>query len=127
MIPMLILPIMAFIRVIIEKIFSWFMLAYASGAIKSMAIYLVLFTSLAVLITNLITTANAMLLDAIRSLQPMGQLMLAPIASMMPPSLAICASMIVSVYLLGIVYNIAKEVAKLKAKMAEKALGFFKA
>lgn len=127
MIPMLILPIMAFIRLLIEKIFSWFMVAYLSGALKSMAIYLILFTALATLITGLITTANAMLLDAIRSMHPMSQLMLAPIAGMMPPSLSLCASMIATTYILGIVYNLAKEVAKLKAKMAERALGFFKA
>lgn len=127
MIPMLILPIMAFFRFIIEKIFSWFMVAYLSGALKVMGIYLLLFTALATGITQLILTANEMLLNAIRSLHPMSQLMLAPIASMMPPSLAICASTIASIYILGMVYNLTKEVAKLKAKMAEKALGYFKA
>lgn len=127
MIAALILPLMAFIRYIITAIFSWLFTAYWAGALKSIAIYFLLFTAIATGITMLITTANAMLLDAIRSMSPMSQLMLAPIASMMPPSLSICAGMIASVYILGVAYNLAKEVAKLKAKAAEKALGFFKA
>jgi divalent metal cation (Fe/Co/Zn/Cd) transporter len=127
MIAALILPLMAFIRLIITRIFYWFFTAYWAGALKSILIYFLLFTAIATGITMLITTANAMLLDAIRSMSPMSQLMLAPIASMMPPSLSICAGMIASVYILGVAYNLAKEVAKLKARAAEKALGFFKA
>jgi|GEM_PF-4494792 len=127
MIALLVLPIMAFIRTLASKILQWFLVSYLSGALKTMAIYLALFIALAAAITHLILTANALLLNAIRSLHPMSQLMLAPIAAMMPPSLAICASTIASIYILGMVYNLTKEVAKLKAKMAEKALGYFKA
>jgi hypothetical protein len=106
---------------------GWTVRAYLTGAIKSLAINLVLFTVIFTLLYNLVTTANQYLLTAIQGMSPLMQQMLSPIAAMMPPSLTTCVSIVASVYMLGAGYNIAKEVAKMKARAAERAAGFFKA
>ncbi|TXH98544.1 MAG: hypothetical protein E6Q75_01010 [Rheinheimera sp.] len=123
----LIQPIIMFFTGLIGRLGSWFIAAYLTGALRTLVIYLVLFTTIATLVFNLITEANIYLLQAIRGMSPMSQVMLSPIAAMLPPSIGVCASIIVSVWFLGIVYNFAKEVAKLKAKMAARAARFFKA
>lgn len=123
----LIQPIILFFTTIIGRIGSWFITAYLSGALRSLVIYVVLFSTIATLVYNLLTEANAYLLQAIQGMSPLSQAMLSPIASLLPPSLGVCASIIVSVWIMGIVYNMAKEVAKLKAQAAERAAGFFKA
>lgn len=120
-------PVIVFLTAIIGRLGSWFITAYLSGALRSLVINLLLFTTIATLIYNLITEANTYLLQAIQGMSPLSQSILSPIASMLPPSLGVCASIIVSVWMMGIVYNLAKEVAKLKARAAERAAGFFKA
>jgi len=127
MIALFITPILAFFGAIISRLVNWFLVAYLSGALRSLVINFALFAALASMITALIVEANAMLLEAIQSMSPVNQMILAPIAAMMPPSLAVCASMIASVYVMGMVYNLTKEVIKLKAKAAERAAGFLKA
>lgn len=127
MIALFITPILAFLGAIISRLVNWFLVAYLSGALRSLAINFVLFSVLAAMITALIIEANSMLLNAIQNMSPISQMMLAPIAAMMPPSLAVCASMVASVYVMGMVYNLTKEVARLKAKAAERAAGFLKA
>lgn len=123
----LVQPIILFFTAIIGRIYGWLIGAYLSGALRSLTISLVLFTTIATLVYNLLTEANTYLLQAIQGMSPMSQAMLSPIASMLPPSLGLCASIIVSVWIMGIVYNLAKEVAKMKAHAAERAAGFFKA
>ena len=123
----LIQPIILFFTAIIGRIGSWFITAYLSGALRSLVISVVLFSTIATLVYNLLTEANTYLLQAIQGMSPLSQAMLSPIASLLPPSLGVCASIIVSVWIMGIVYNMAKEVAKLKARAAERAAGFFKA
>jgi hypothetical protein len=127
MINLLITPILAFLSAIISRLGNWFIVAYLSGALRSLVINLALFGTLTALITGLIIEANSMVLQAIQNMSPISQMMLAPIAAMMPPSLSVCASMIASVYVMGMIYNLAKEIAKLKAKAAERAAGFLKA
>lgn len=127
MIALFVTPILAFFGAIISRLVNWFLVAYLSGALRSLAINFTLFAALASMITALIIEANSMLLEAIQSMSPINQMMLAPIAAMMPPSLAVCASMVASVYVMGLVYNLTKEIAKLKAKAAERAAGFLKA
>ena len=106
---------------------GWTVRAYLTGALKSLAINLVLFTVIFTLLYNLVTTANQYLLTAIQGMSPLMQNMLSPIAAMMPPSLTTCVSIVASIYMLGAGYNIAKEIAKMKARAAERAAGFFKA
>lgn len=106
---------------------GWTVRAYLSGALRSLAINLVLFTVIFGLLYNLVVTANQYLLTAIQGMSPLSQRMLAPIAAMMPPSLVTCVTIVGSVYLLGAGYNVAKEIAKMKARAAERAAGFFKA
>jgi hypothetical protein len=120
-------PILAFFTALFGRIFIWFMSAYLTGALRSLVINLVLFTTLATLVYNFITSANQYLLQAIQGMSPLSQAMLSPVAAILPPSLGVCASIIVSVWIMGIVYNLTKEIAKLKAKAAERAAGFFKA
>lgn len=123
----LIQPVILFFTAIIGRIGSWFIVAYLSGALRSLVISLALFTAISTLVYNLLTGANAYLLQAIQGMSPISQMMLSPLASMMPPSLGLCASIIVSVWFMGIVYNLTKEIAKMKARAAERAAGFFKA
>lgn len=123
----IIAPLFTFITRLVERFGAWFLTAYLTGALKSLVISLVLFTAIAALITQLITTANDYLLDALRNGSTMAQYIIAPIAAMLPPSLGTCATIVASVYLTGMTYNLAKEVAKLKARAAERAAGFFKA
>ncbi|MDZ7901308.1 MAG: hypothetical protein U5L01_01635 [Rheinheimera sp.] len=119
--------LVAFFSSLWSTFISWTVTAYLTGALRSLAINLVLFTVIFGLLYNLITTANEYLLTAIQGMSPMKQMILAPIASMMPPSLSLCVSIVASVYMLGAGYNIAKEIAKMKARAAERAAGFFKA
>ena len=119
--------LVAFLSSLWSTFIGWTIRAYLTGALKSLAINLVLFTVVFGLLYNLITTANQYLLTAIQGMSPLGQMMLAPIAAMMPPSLATCVSIVATVYMLGAGYNIAKEIAKMKARAAERAAGFFKA
>lgn len=123
----LIQPIIAFFGVLFSRLVSWFLTAYLSGALRSLVIWLVLFTTLSTLIYNLLYEANAYLMQAIQGMSPLSQAMLSPFAAMMPPSLGLCASIIATVEVMTVIYNLAKEVAKLKAKAAERAAGFFKA
>jgi hypothetical protein len=123
----LINPLILFLTGIIGRIGSWFLTAYLSGALRSMIFTLAFLTAVTALVYSLITQANVFLLQAIQGMGPMAQMMLSPIASMLPPSLGYCVSIIVSVWLLGIVYNMAKEIAKIKLRAAERAAGFFKA
>jgi len=123
----LINPLILFLTGIIGRIGSWFLAAYLTGALKSLVFVLLFFTAVSALLYSLITEANALLLQAVQGMSPMVQMMLSPIASMLPPSLALCVSSIVSVWFMGIIYNLSKEIAKYKAKAAERAAGFFKA
>ena len=127
MIALLIQPIIAFLGVLFSRLVSWFLTAYLSGALRSLVIWLVLFTTLATLIYNLIYEANAYLLQAVQGMSPITQAILTPFAAMLPPSLGLCVSIIVTVELMTVIYNISKEIAKMKAKAAERAAGFFKA
>jgi hypothetical protein len=123
----LINPLILFFTGIIGRLGSWFLTAYLSGALRSMIFALAFLTTVSAFVYSLITQANVFLLQAIQGMGPVSQMMLSPIASMMPPSMGYCASIIVSMWFLGIIYNIGKEVAKYKAKAAERAAGFFKA
>ncbi len=120
-------PLFTFVIRLVERFGAWFLTAYLSGALKSLVITLVLFTAFATLITQLISTANEYLLDALRNGSLPAQYVIAPIAAMLPPSLGVCATIIASVYMAGVTYNLAKEIAKVKARAAERAAGFFKA
>ena len=120
-------PIILFFTVLLGRLVGWFITAYLSGALRSLVISLVLFTTISGLVFTFISEANQYLLEAIQGMSPLAQSMLSPIASMLPPSLRYCAGIIVSVWIMGMVYNMAKEIAKLKARAAERAAGFFKA
>lgn len=119
--------LVSFLSVLWSNFIAWTIRAYLTGALRSLLIGSLLFAALFALISNLIIEANEYLLTAIQGLSPLTQNMLSPIAAMMPPSLSTCVSIVASVYMIGVVYNIAKEIAKLKARMAERAAGFFKA
>jgi hypothetical protein len=123
----LINPLILFFTGIIGRIGSWFLTAYLTGALRSMIFALAFLTTVSAFIYSLITQANVFMLQAIQGMGPMAQMMLSPIASMLPPSLGYCVSIIVSMWFLGIIYNIGKEVAKIKLRLAERAAGFFKA
>lgn len=123
----LVQPIILFFTALFGRIGAWFITAYLSGALRSLVISLVLFSTISGLVFTFISQANQYLLEALQGMSPLAQSMISPVASMLPPSLGYCAGIIVSVWLMGMVYNMAKEVAKLKARAAERAAGFFKA
>jgi len=126
MINLIIGPLFAFFGALITRVGAWFMAAFVTGALKSLVINLTLFTVLAGLITAFVVYVNGLILDALTSMPPTAQLVIAPIAAMMPPSLPTCVGIIVSLYTTGTVYNLAKEIAKAKAAAAERAAGFVK-
>jgi hypothetical protein len=126
MINLIITPLFAFIGAFVTRLASWFMASFVTGAIKSLVINLTLFTVISGLITTFVLYVNDLVLDALKSMPSTAQLVIAPIAAMLPPSLPVCVGIVVSVYTTGTVYNLAKEVAKAKAAAAERAAGFVK-
>lgn len=117
----------AFIVNVINKILSWVLVWSLRGALKTFVIFATLLASLALAVYGLIDYLRETLIQALTAMGGHSPALMSMFASFLPPSFHICVSIIVSTYVTLVVYNITKEIIKLKARWARKALGTFTA
>ena len=120
------MPIIAFFGAIFSRIGQLILVKWTTGALKTIAIYTTLLAAIATAVFSLVSYANNLILEFVNGLPPIGQNILLGIAAFLPPNVPYLVSAILSYYAFSITTHLIVEVAKLKAKWAEKALGSFK-
>ncbi len=125
--PLFATAIFGFFGSIIQKIGEWFLTAYLTGALKSIAIFAILVTVVGGACFTLVTWVNSALTGFINSMGPIGHMIVTPIAAMLPETTPQLVTAILTYYTVSTIFHITVEVAKMKARWAEKALGYFKA
>lgn len=115
------------IAAIWNRLVSWLIVAAATGALKSILITAVTLAAITVAVFALMAKVNALILQSLQGMTYFGPAILGTFASFLPPSFGTCFGIVVSCYLTAIVYNFTKQIILIKARMAQRAAGFFKA
>lgn len=123
----LLAPLLAFIGTLLGRLGQWFLTAFITGALKTMVIATTMIVAIVVLVYNFVVAMNAYLLELITGLNPTAYASVMGIIAMLPTNLPYLVTIIVSYYVLSVGLHLSIEIAKMKAKWAEKALSHFKA
>lgn len=119
--------IIGFFAAFVNRFITWLLVAHLTGALKVILISATTMAAITILVFTLMAKANALILQALQGMAMFSPSVMGLFASFLPPSLGTCFGIIVSCYLTAIVYNFAKEIIRIKARLAERAAGFFKA
>uniref|UniRef100_UPI004048436F hypothetical protein n=1 Tax=Rheinheimera sp. TaxID=1869214 RepID=UPI004048436F len=125
--PFVFAALFAFIGSLISRIGQWFLTAFLTGALKTIAIATAMIISVTFVIYTFVVSANQYLLDLIQGLNPVAQASVMGILAMLPKNLPYLITIILTYYTMSIGLHLSIEIYKLKAKWAEKALSHFKA
>ena len=120
------MPLLAYLGSSLTAVFAWFMAKYATGALKTVTIYTLLITALAVAIFSLVDWVNNLILELINTLSPINQNMVLGIAAFLPSNMPYLVGAILSYYLFTAGLHLTIQLATLKSKWADKALGAYK-
>lgn len=123
----IIYPIIWIIGDIIQKIGEWFFRAYLTGALKTILIFGALIVVLGSVSYTFVDWVNRTIINYINNMSPIAQMVITPIAAMLPAKTPQLITAILTYYGVSATFHISIEIAKLKAKWAEKAMGHFKA
>jgi len=107
------------------KIWGKAMLWYFTGALKLYAIYIIACVAFYAAISWLAGKINTDLGNLLQGIEV--PTYASPFLSALPSNTSDCMQICLATYLVGAAYNISKEVAKLKLRMAERAAGFSRA
>lgn len=119
--PLLIGSIFAFLGALVTRVINWLFTAYLVGSLKTTAIYLANIILMAAIAYSFVQSINMTLTGIINNMSPIGQMIVVPIAAMIPTNMPYYITAILTYYLLSIAAHISIEIAKFKAKWAENA------
>lgn len=119
--PFVFASVFAFIGGLVTKLANWFFTAYLVGSLKTTAIYLSNIIVISWLVYNFVQFANGYLTNIVNNMSPIGQMIVVPIASMLPTNMPYYVTAILTYYTMSITAHITLEIAKFKAKWAENA------
>ena len=125
--PLFATAIFGFFGTIIQKLGEWLLAAYLTGALKAMFIFVALVATVGTACYTFVTWVNSALVGYINSMGSIAQMVITPIAAMLPETTPQLVTAILTYYTVSTIFHVTVEVAKMKARWAEKALGYFKA
>lgn len=117
----------AFFGTVIQRIGEFLLTAWLTGALKSTVIFLTLIAVVGTACYTLVTWVNSTLTGFINNMGTVASMVVTPIAAMLPETTPQLVTAILTYYIVSTIFHVSIEVAKMKAKWAEKALGYFKA
>lgn len=123
----IIYPIIWVIGDIIQKIGEWFFRAYLTGALKTIIIFGTLILVIGGSCYVFVQWVNATLVQYINNMPGIGRMILTPIVAMLPEKTPELVTAIITYYTVSATLHVSVELAKLKAKWADKAMSSFKA
>lgn len=118
--------LLAFFGAFLSRYFAWLAAAWAIGALKTIAIYTIMFAAIVGAILGFFAFVNGVITDYINGMGHISQNTLIGIASFLPTNMPALAATIIGYYLLSLSVHLVIEIARMKARWAEKALSHFK-
>lgn len=125
--PLFATAIFGFFGTIIQKLGEWLLRAYLTGALKAMLIFVALVATVGTASYTFVKWVNDALVGYINSMGTIAHMIVTPIAAMLPETTPQLVTAILTYYIVSTIFHVTVEVAKMKARWAEKALGYFKA
>ncbi|MCH8475994.1 MAG: hypothetical protein LAT55_12300 [Opitutales bacterium] len=125
--PVFIATMLGWLAGTIQKLITWVFVANTASALKTVAIYGVMIASVSGSIYMLIQYVNGLLVDLVSGLGPIGQGIFSGIASFLPSNLPFLVTLVLTYYTFVVGVHISIEIAKLKARIADKATRTMKA
>lgn len=119
--------LVGFLAAFWNRFVSWVIVAHLTGALKIILISATTMAAITILVFTLMSKANDLILQSLQGMGMFSPAIMGVFTSFLPPSMGTCFGIVVSCYLTAIVYNFAKEIIRIKARLAERAAGFFKA
>jgi hypothetical protein len=113
--------LMGFLSAITGRLISWLMMVKLTGALARLGMFTAVLIVVATSTVGLVLYVNNLLTEIINGLSPLGQLVVAGIASAFPVNMPYYITVIVGYYVFSITTHFTIEIAKFKANMADKA------